>query len=480
MKDSVLNDACQKRMKLVTDGIADLALQTVASLSVVLVNKLETLGILFVGDLLRCDGHILLGLGLDERELSELTVGLGEGLDWVLDSVPSHVRDAYYELWRTLRGGGSSPNCLAGYLGPSCVWTCYGGILTVDVSQGEEFGVLPASFVVEDEDDPFAAGKWLWSDLLGDAVHDVRGIVIGAGVRARSAKHMFGWSDYIDDDTPHSFSNALVVDLSQLDCSCVDSMEDLCFDCATLRLFLPPESARPTNVSRMFEGCSSLKSVDLSWLDAGDVKEAERVFAECRSLAELDLSDVKFSSVARLDGFFDDAGVDWRLRCKGGLDARVAEEIAFARGGSMLAAQLGADLRLADLIIEELARCNPTTPLQATTYLFAAHEVVSQRFVLMHMDSGWNKRWRIWRLIDQLDELLANLANGPSEKEEEVDMDAVLYLRDLVRRGGRVRSFDAAFDYLRELSSAHYALTAWMSKAHHDHLSDTIYYRSFL
>lgn len=481
MKYDNLKDACQRWMKLVTDGTADLDLLAGASLSGQLTSKLESMGIFCVGDLIRWDRNDLLDAGLGYGELNELVVALeDEELAWILDPAPPRVRNAYHELWRALHGGGDSKDiCLTGRLGP-CVWTYHGGILTID--RGADSGVLPSHFVVEDEDEAFSY-RWVWADLLGDRVRDVRCVVVGPGVRAKRLAHIFGWSDYSEDDTPHSFSNAIVIDLSNLDCSCVDDMSDLLFGCASLRLFVPPEGgpkAYPTDISRMFEGCSSLEHADLSWIDVSEVKSAERVLSSCTSLEEINLSGV-FSDDAKLDGFFYGSDVDWHLRCKDGIDARIAEEIAFARRGSMLAMQLEMDLRLLDMKIGELARCKPSLALQMAAYLHVASEVVRQRFALMDVDPGWNKRWRIWRLLDELDEALDAFGSVPSEEEADTDLRATVKLKDLVQRepescnGNQLKSGEAAFDYLLEVSNARHALTAWASRDRRDYFMDKLF-----
>lgn len=478
MKYDKPKDASQKWMKLVSEGTADLNLLAWASPSGQLASKLESMGILCVGDLLRWDRDGLLAVGLEGWELGELVIALeGEGLAWILDPAPPRVKDAYYELWHTLHAGADSKNvCLAGHLGP-CIWTCHGGILTID--HGADSGVLPSSFVVEDE---AFSDRWVWADLLGDHVYDVRCIVVGPGVRAKRLAHLFGWSDYSEDDVPHSFSNAIVIDLSGLDCSCVDDMSDLFFDCSSLCFIVPPEAgptACPTDIGRMFEGCSSLGCADLSWIDVSEVKDADRMFADCTSLEEIDLPG-EFGDDVRLDGFFYGSGADWRLRCRGGIDARVAEEIAFARRSSMLGMQLEADLHLVDMKIGKLARCKPSLTLQMTAYLHAAGEIVWQRFALMHVDPGWNKRWRIWRLVAQLDEMLALFGSAPSDESADMDSRAILKIKDLVQREpescGRNQwgPAESAFDYLLKVSRERHALTAWTSRDKHDYSMDML------
>lgn len=56
----------------------------------------------------------------------------------------------------------------------------------------------------------------------------------------------------------------------------------------------------------MFFGCSSLKSLDLSGLDASKATDMSGMFCNCRSLTSLDLSGLGASSMEDMFGMFDD------------------------------------------------------------------------------------------------------------------------------------------------------------------------------
>lgn len=74
---------------------------------------------------------------------------------------------------------------------------------------------------------------------------------------------------------------------------------------------LPMASARfegrvvASSAEGMFYGCSSLKSVDLSGLDASSVENMSRMFERCSSLESLDLSGLIGSSVMRVSDMFN-------------------------------------------------------------------------------------------------------------------------------------------------------------------------------
>ncbi len=56
----------------------------------------------------------------------------------------------------------------------------------------------------------------------------------------------------------------------------------------------------------MFEGCSSLTSVDMSGLDTGNVTDMFELFCVCASLLSLDLSSLDTGKVVNMDGMFKD------------------------------------------------------------------------------------------------------------------------------------------------------------------------------
>ena len=57
-------------------------------------------------------------------------------------------------------------------------------------------------------------------------------------------------------------------------------------------------------MSRMFEGCSSLASLDLSFLDTSNVTGMSSMFARCSSLASLDVSSLDTSQVTGMSDMF--------------------------------------------------------------------------------------------------------------------------------------------------------------------------------
>ena len=59
-----------------------------------------------------------------------------------------------------------------------------------------------------------------------------------------------------------------------------------------------------TNMSNMFFGCSSLKSINLSNLDTNNVKDMSGMFSGCSSLTSLNLSNFNTNNVNDMSGMF--------------------------------------------------------------------------------------------------------------------------------------------------------------------------------
>lgn len=361
-----------------------------------------------------------------------------------------------------------------------CVWSLRKGVLTI--APGPNSGDLPYSWEAAD-DDSFC-DQWLWRDLLGDLVHDVLVVIIEPGVTAWTMTHMFGYFEYGENEEPHSFDNVHVFDLSGLDCSYVTEMAGAFYDCSSMVLVIPPKAGLrpcPVDVNNMYAGCSSLKSVDLSWIDFRRVKDFGRMFAGCTSLSTLDVTDIEPCDEAYMGDIFEGCRLGYRVFSKKGLDVRFAEQMVFAREGSMMASQLEADMQLAMTKMEAIAHCKPTTLIQAISYLYAIHEDVVREYFALCRRPSLNDSRRLWRFIRHLDTLLENFGEALPEDVAQKDEQAANAIMELVRsepeRQDRIIgiSFDDAFGYLSSISLERYVLTSWSSdREHHDYLVDKL------
>ena len=68
------------------------------------------------------------------------------------------------------------------------------------------------------------------------------------------------------------------------------------------------DTSNIVHLKRMFDMCSSLKSLDLSALDTSQATSMEYMFQACKSLASLDLSNFNTSKVTNMHGMFNNCG----------------------------------------------------------------------------------------------------------------------------------------------------------------------------
>ena len=66
----------------------------------------------------------------------------------------------------------------------------------------------------------------------------------------------------------------------------------------------PFDTSRVTDMSQMFSGCSSLKSIDVSSFDTSNVETMSEMFSGCDNLESLDLSNFKTDNVKDMSNMF--------------------------------------------------------------------------------------------------------------------------------------------------------------------------------
>ena len=96
------------------------------------------------------------------------------------------------------------------------------------------------------------------------------------------------------------------VDLSGLDVSQATNLRGMFNDCSSLVAvdLSPLDTSKVTNMSQMFGNCSSLSSVDLSVLDLSKVTGMPSMFNGCTSLVEADFSGFDISSLTDTGAMF--------------------------------------------------------------------------------------------------------------------------------------------------------------------------------
>ena len=103
------------------------------------------------------------------------------------------------------------------------------------------------------------------------------------------------------------FNKMTSIDLSALDTSEVTDMSDMFDSCSSLTSLDVSkfDTSKVTNMRGMFASCSSLTSLDLSSFNTSKVTSMYFMFRECSSLTNLDVSNFDTSEVTNMDGMFD-------------------------------------------------------------------------------------------------------------------------------------------------------------------------------
>ena len=108
-----------------------------------------------------------------------------------------------------------------------------------------------------------------------------------------------GWFQFLQ-------SLKIIEGLEHLNTSQVTDMSNMFDSCSSLTTlnFSNFDTSAVTNMSGMFSGCSSLRALDLSRFDTSQVTDMWGMFYSCKSLTALDLSSFDTSQVTDMRGMF--------------------------------------------------------------------------------------------------------------------------------------------------------------------------------
>ena len=125
-------------------------------------------------------------------------------------------------------------------------------------------------------------------------------------------------------------SSLKTADLTGLDTSSVRTMGSMFKDCSSLVsvVFGGIDTSSVQSMSSMFNGCEALTSLDLSGFDTTEVSSMDRMFYYCEALESLDLSDFKTGLVETMNGMFGHCKSLSSLNITG-LDLRDATDLEF-------------------------------------------------------------------------------------------------------------------------------------------------------
>ena len=97
------------------------------------------------------------------------------------------------------------------------------------------------------------------------------------------------------------------LDVSGWDTSNVTTMNTMFYHCSSLTQLDVSnwDTSNVTNISYMFNGCSSLQSLDVSGWDTSNVTTMNTMFYHCSSLTQLDVSNWDTSNVTKMNSMFN-------------------------------------------------------------------------------------------------------------------------------------------------------------------------------
>ena len=119
-----------------------------------------------------------------------------------------------------------------------------------------------------------------------------------------------------------------MIDLSGFDTENVTDMSSMFEDCSSLQsLDLSGfDTENVTDMSSMFYDCSSLQSLDLSGFDTENVTDMSRMFNGCSSLQSLDLSDFDTKNVNDMSSMFKGCSSLYQIDCDNTSIIRAVED----------------------------------------------------------------------------------------------------------------------------------------------------------
>ena len=177
---------------------------------------------------------------------------------------------------------------------------------SIDLSKADSTGLEVTEYM-------FANCESLKTITFGDEF-DTSNVVVMAAMfyNCQSLEELdlsrFDTSNTINmDDMFRQCQSLKELDLSTFDTSKVTNMQCLFLECHNLEHITFGSLFNTSNVKSMpeiFDGCSSLKDIDLSGFDTSSAEDMYAMFRDCSSLTELDLTTFDTSNVKDMCGMF--------------------------------------------------------------------------------------------------------------------------------------------------------------------------------
>ena len=205
------------------------------------------------------------------------------------------------------------------------------GIFSKTVRATLNGGAAPQS---DGPDDPIV--DWTTSGTARWMI-DASGCLVIAPLEGEESGELEDWREL--DKAPWHGKSSSIISAKIEGAIAISTATGMFRDCSSLRsLDLSGlDASGATNMSYMFEGCSSLKSLDLSGLDTSSVKSMSSMFKGCSSLRSLDLSGLDTSDATDMSFMFYGCSSLSSLDLSGLDTSRVTDMSAMFEGCSSLA-----------------------------------------------------------------------------------------------------------------------------------------------
>ena len=114
--------------------------------------------------------------------------------------------------------------------------------------------------------------------------------------------------NFFDCENDNNMNNVISVDLSHFNFSLITNMNYMFYKCYSIQSIYFPNSSEISqivNMSKLFSGCNSLLSLNLSKIITSNTKDLSYMFENCTSLKVLDISEFNFKNKNVTDMFLN-------------------------------------------------------------------------------------------------------------------------------------------------------------------------------
>ena len=145
--------------------------------------------------------------------------------------------------------------------------------------------------------------------VFADYPSKINAIESGSG--GDNSQYEYWWNVITANNTNYGYlfsgSKLTSLDLSNLDVSSVEDMNNMFYNCrniTSINFGDNFDTSNVTNMQYMFYGCNKLTTLDLNNLDTQNVKDMQYMFYYCYNLTSIDLSNFDTSNATNMSNMF--------------------------------------------------------------------------------------------------------------------------------------------------------------------------------